>query len=497
MENRPNKIEFSCACGKRFRIPLEHGGRSYTCPACGKAGLAPAVASADTVRSDPTHARPHRVTARASDSRVPGFALKPPATVGQLTLYLVGAWLVIGIVCGLLALFSIYLAVAGLILSTASTAVVGHQIWSLIRARQRVLVKKNVPLLWGFVRLIAWDPVEGVLILRNKSVEFCDDNLEDGRGGVRFLYSILGEELALRAPLEVQTLGFCDEKVLTREYLSVTVRGTMKWRIVDIRKFYLLVSRELRSTTNHNDRETVSPSTRPVITGDESAESAIRRLLRAAIGWMQVLVEEETRAVVSRARSGLLIADRLSQELFTQVYEHPEAESHASTVAQGEMVQRGGAVDGLAAAILDTIARRLEAYGIAVEDVSLQEIKLPDEIMRECIEACRAYYMPTIAKRTASFTLEQLQAQADVIGREAVATREVVAAAPAFTLPDFLSSYLQKRLSPTTHGGGHPEVGLTAAMAAATQAALSAKHETAPMHAHGIPGRPQRHDPPE
>jgi hypothetical protein len=67
--------------------------------------------------------------------------------------------------------------------------------------------------------------------------------------------------------------------------------------------------------------------------------------------------------------------------------------------------------------------------------------------MRECIDACRAYYLPTIAKRKAAFTMENLQAQADVIGKQAVATREVVGAAPAFTLPDFLSQYLSKRLS--------------------------------------------------
>jgi regulator of protease activity HflC (stomatin/prohibitin superfamily) len=304
------------------------------------------------------------------------------------------------------------------------------------------------------VRLIAWDPVEGVLILRNKSVAFCDDNLEDGAGGVRLLYPVLGEELALRAPLEVQTLSFRDENVLTREYLSVTIRGTMKWRIVDLRKFYLLVSRELRSTTNQNDHATVSPSTRTPIVGDSGAEPAIRQLLRAAIAWMQILVEEETRSVVSRARSGLLIADKLAQELFPQPFERPHNDPQTAANGGNGIVEWGGAADGLAGAIHDTIARRLEACGIAVDDVSLQEIKLPDEVMRECIEACKAYYLPTIAKRKAAFTMENLQAQADVIGREALAAREVVGVAPAFTLPDFLSQYLQKRISPGIGGAG-------------------------------------------
>ena len=378
--------------------------------------------------------------------------LKAPSTVGELAVHLVAAWLGIGMLALALSFFSLPAAIAGAILFTVASAATAQQVWVLLRARQRVLASKNVPLLWSFIRLIAWDPVEGVLILRNKRVEFCDDNLEDGCGGVRYLYPVLGEELALRAPLEVQTLSFRDENVLTREYLSVTIRGTMKWRIVDIRKFYLLVSRELRSTTNEDDRESVSRSARPTVSGDVTAESAMRQLLRAAISWMQVLVEEETRTLVSRARSGLLIADRLSQELFPQVYEQPQTASQGSSPTQGSIVEWGGAADGLAGAIHDTIARRLEPYGIAVEDVSLQELRLPDEVMRECIEACKAYYYPTLAKRKAAFALEQLKAQAEVLGSEAVATREIVGVAPAFALPDFLSRFLQQRLRPAGNG---------------------------------------------
>jgi regulator of protease activity HflC (stomatin/prohibitin superfamily) len=321
----------------------------------------------------------------------------------------------------------------------------------MLRARQRVLTTKNVPLLWSFVRLIAWDPIEGVLILRNKTVAFCDDNLEDAAGGVRLLYSIFGEELAIRAPLEVQTLSFRDENVLTREYLSVTIRGTMKWRIVDLKKFYLLVSRERRSTTNHNDHESISASTRAVVSADEGAEPAIRQLLRAAIGWMQVLVEEETRTVVSRAKTGLLIADKLSQDLSPRLYDRPPASTDGPATSDSAAPAWGGAAEGLAGAIHATIAMRLEPYGIAVEDVSLQEIKLPEEVMQECIAAAKSYYFPTIAKRKAAFGYEKLKAQADVIGADAVGTREVVGAAPAFTLPDFLSQYLQKRM-PAAHG---------------------------------------------
>jgi regulator of protease activity HflC (stomatin/prohibitin superfamily) len=382
-----------------------------------------------------------------------------PATFSQLLLYLGAGWLVLCFVALLLCIIS---SILGGLFFLAATLILGYQAWLILSARQRVLASKNVPLLWNAVRLIAWDPVEGVLILKNKTVSFCDDNLEDAAGGVRLLYSILGEEVALRAPLEVQTLAFRDENVLTREYLSVTIRGTMKWRIADLKKFYLLVSRELRSTTNHDDHESISPSARAATTGDADADPAIRQLLRAAISWMQVLVEEETRSVVSKARSGLLIADKLSQELFPHSFDRSHGEASA---ASGEAVpDTGGAADGLAGAIHDTIARRLEPYGIAVEDVSLQEIRLPEEVMQECVEACKSYYLPTIAKRKAAFVKENLAAQAEVIGPEAVATREVVSAAPAFTLPDFLSQFLQKRL---TAAGNAPALGSDASAAVA------------------------------
>jgi regulator of protease activity HflC (stomatin/prohibitin superfamily) len=357
----------------------------------------------------------------------------------------------------IISLFSIYAEVGALVLWLVFSAVAAREVWRLMRARQLVLVQKDVPLLWGLVRLIAWDPVEGVLILRNKSIAFSDDDLQDAQGGVRLLYPLLGEELALRVPLEVQTLRFEDENVLTREYLSVTIRGTMKWRIVDIRKFYLLVSRELRSTTDHNDRVSLSPSTRPLSSGDAADGSTIDRLLSAVIQWMRILAEEQTRFVVSRARSGLLIADRLSQQFI-----NPASVGAAGMTPGGANEEWGSTADGLAGAIHDTIAHRLDGYGIAVEDVSLQEIKLPQGIIDECVAAAQSYYLPLRGQREAMQKVAELRAQAEVLGPDAIAAREVVQGAPPFAIADFLTAFLQKRLS-----GGGGEAGSSASNAGA------------------------------
>ena len=377
-----------------------------------------------------------------------GGWLKAPSTFGQLLVYLLAAWGTITFLLLILSLFTFYTKYIAMALFLVVTGATLQEMWKLLRSRQLVLIRKDVPILWGFVRLIAWDPVEGVLILQNKNVGFSDDDLQDGRGGVRFIYPILGEELALRVPLEVQTLRFRDENVMTREYLSVTIKGTMKWRIVDIKKFYLLVSRELRETDDHNERVKITPTTRPLSSGDENAESMIGQLLRAAIEWMRILAEEQTRIVVSHASSGLLIADQLSQDFTPQSSGKPRTEAAPDASKQGARGEWGGAADGLAAAIHDTIANRLEGFGIAVDDVSLQEIKLPQEVIDECINACKAYYYPVRAQRQASFKGAEMQAQADVMGREAFATREIVGAAPAFGVADFLSKFLNERLAP-------------------------------------------------
>lgn len=398
-------------------------------------------------------------------ARTTSAALKLPSTVSHLFFQMMLVWIGIGIIAAILSLFNIWIALLGLVIFIAATVAVAQQTWVLLRARQTVLAKKDIPLLWGLVRLIAWDPVEGVLILRNKNIEFSDHDLEDAQGGVRFLYPILGEELALRIPLEVQTLRFADENVMTREYLAVSIKGTMKWRIRDIRKFYLFVSRELRSTTDRGGHVSLTPTTRSTPSGDDDTISTIGRLLNAAIEWMRVLAEEQTRLIVSRSRSGLLMAERISQEIGPVAGELPQTRP-------GEW--EGGA-DGLADSIHVTLAQRLEEFGISVVDVSLQEIKLPEEIVRECIAACRAYYFPALARREAAFEGAKLKAQAEAIGQEAVATREVLSAAPRYGVADFVSQFLDKRLSNVS---GAIAGGIAAAAIGASAAGLPAKKKS-------------------
>ncbi len=427
-----------------------------------------AAGAASTPALPPVGTRVHEhghVIEQPPARRLPTW-LRVPTTIGELVAYIGVAWLAATVVLLFLSLFSTLMSFLSVLLFLTITCGAAYQVFLLLRARQRVLVDKDIPLLWGSVRLVAWDPVEGVLFLVNKSIGFYDDSLHDGRGGVRLIYPFFGEELALRVPLEVQTLQFFDQNVMTREYLSVNVHGTLKWRLTDIRKFYLLLSRELRNTTDEHKQNaepghTSSPAERQTIRSERSVEASVSKKVCLAIMWLRVLAEEQTRTVISRVSSGLLIADRLADEL-PEIKAAVARDRSMLTALAADTPNTcdanwTGAADGLARSIYDTLDKRVAPYGIHIEEVSLQEIKLPPEIVRACVEAAQTAYLPLLAQRRAAADVAtkraNLAAEVELLGREMVGTREVVGAAPAFALADFLSNFLSKGLNRQTAVG--------------------------------------------
>lgn len=425
-------ISFTCSCGKRLMARADQSGRCYACPGCGSPVTVPQFGAAP---------QPIQVTAptAATDNDPPGGLFKVPTTAGELAIAMFIAWSAISFVSLLLLFFGRVASLVGFVTFCLVTLAALHQAWVLVTARQRVLTDKDVPLVYGMLRLIAWDPTEGVLILKNKTVHFTDDDLHDGKGGVKFIYPMLGEELALRVPLEVQTLAFTDTNVLTREYLNLSIRATMKWRIVDIQKFYLLVSRELR-TTSEKQGEMQELAQTAQRAAKVNSNRMVVQLMNASVEWLRGLAQEQTRLVVSRVRSGLLIADRLMADV-------PEVRGVDVLSAATEF---GGATDGLASAIHQTLSERLKDFGIAVVDVTLQEIKLPEEIVKQCVEAAKTAYVPLMSKRNATQRQAELKVEVDLLGRDAVAAREVIVNAPAYALRDFLSEFIAKTAKPTT-----------------------------------------------
>jgi regulator of protease activity HflC (stomatin/prohibitin superfamily) len=306
------------------------------------------------------------------------------------------------------------------LLLVGGTVYVVCLLFQLLSAKGRVLAAQEVPLWHGSAKLVSWNPNEGVLFLKNKQIDFVDNNPHDG-GGIRVVYQHLGEELALRVPLEIQTLSFTDTEVLTREYMPLTIQGTLYWKVVDLSLFYLLISKEVHSASDRGTHSIGVTGPRPQF---EAAES-----------WLRLMAEERTRTIVSRVGTGLLIADRLASEL-------PQALPGAGTLLGGGRESPAGyrsATDNLANTLKADLEAGVREYGLEIHRVALQEVKLPAEIYAAAVGACRSAYLPLKAQAEALARKLQLQAEVDVIGRDAVGMKEIAASIPALAFQEFLA----------------------------------------------------------
>jgi regulator of protease activity HflC (stomatin/prohibitin superfamily) len=310
-------------------------------------------------------------------------------------------------------------AVVGGLLAVLGTIYVSYSVVRLLLTKSRVLREQEISLWAGHAKMVSWNPTEGVIFLKNKEFEFVDDDLLDG-GGIRVIYPLLGEELVMRVPLEVQTLTFRDTDVLTKEYMPLTIQGTIYWKVTDLRSFYLYISKEVHKASDTGAHSVDAPGRRPQL---EVAEQ-----------WLRLMAEETTRSVVSRIGTGLLIADQLVTDLPKTL---PEAASIIGLAPQSSATYRT-VTDSLAETIRTNVDAGVRNYGIDVHRVQLQEVKLPPEIYAAAVDACKSAYLPLKAHAEGLSKKLSLQAEADVLGTDALALREIAGNIPAFALQDFL-----------------------------------------------------------
>ena len=302
----------------------------------------------------------------------------------------------------------------------------------LFKAKRNALRGQPVSFWKGLAEIVAWNPTEGVLFLKNKNIHFVDSNPDDG-GGIHVLFPHLGEELALRVPLEIQTLSFEDKEILTKEYMPLAIRGTMYWRVVDLGKFYLLVSKEIHFANDTGKHGVRTSATRPKF---EVAEY-----------WLRSMAEEKTRTIVSQLGTGLLMADKLLSDLPAVLNNQGETLFGGAT-SQPSAANRS-TTEGLANAIKTEFSASASDFGLEIHRVALQEVKLPPEIYAAAVAACKSAYLPIKAKAEAMERKIKLQAEADVIGKEATAMVEIAKSMPAPAFPSNVSALaLQEVLAP-------------------------------------------------
>ncbi len=252
--------------------------------------------------------------------------------------------------------------------------------------------KSEVQLLGGWVKLILWQPNEGIIILRNKKVIYED---KEGCGGTKFIFPIQGDELRARIPLTIKMLTWEDDKILTRESLQIHMKVVIWWNVSDIIKF-----------TFDIDESVHLKEKRKEIASLDSSES-----------WLMALTESTIRVLASRASATQLVTSVTAGYLNVH---HQDGQADSDNAA----IQT----------ISETIAKELHAelnqkvspYGININHLEIQAIRLSNEVQEAINKVWLSFLKPVQSEQEAKARQIELEATARVLGTDTTSLIEVL-----------------------------------------------------------------------
>jgi len=406
-------IIIECNCGRKIRVRARHAGRKVRCSGCKQPVQIPAL---DLGQMDDHNAG----------------SSEPPAwdNLGDLITWIFLTWVVVtgvvtaSCVVASLATTVVFVVFGGMLFAGGMIVVRLY----LVKSSAISHNEKSRNVLFGFGKMVLWEPTEGVVFLKNKQIQAVDNNPNDG-GGIRILFPTLGEQLSLRVPLTVQSNVFTDHNVFTKDYLPVTIRMAIWWRLTDLEKYYLSISQNVGYVSDQGSDDWDDK--------DDGPRRSPAGQLGMAKSWIAMMAESVGRRELAKTSTAFLVGSQITSELPHDI--------------QNRIPGAGGSEEALKTyqATTDVLAKRLELgirskveeYGLDVDRVELQEVRLPKQIHNAAVEACAVAFLPAKAEREAAARKIQLQADAEVLGSDAVALREVLGEADGMSflgVPDFL-----------------------------------------------------------
>ena len=262
----------------------------------------------------------------------------------------------------------------------------------------------------GRVKLILWEPNEGIVVLRNKKVHFTDIT---GTGGRKYIFPIIGEELRARVPLAIRFLIWEDEEVLTRESLQAHIRVAIWWKVADIVKYVFDIDRSIHINEQH---DTVN-------------------VVEASEIWLKALAESTLRVLVSRASIAQLISAAATRYL--------EVASHMEERQAMELDSVSTIAETIATRLHEELTNKVLSYGIGINRVEIQEVRLPIEVQQSVNKVWMAFLKPIQSEQEARARQIELETAAKVLGTDVVALNELLKnfqGSTFYTLPPFLQS---------------------------------------------------------
>lgn len=231
---------------------------------------------------------------------------------------------------------------------------------------------KEVDIFGGMMKLILWEPNEGLVILKNKQVS---EVINEEGGGRKYIYPILGEELWARVSLAQHMLTWEDKNVLTGESLQLRIKVAIWWQIVEVNKYVFKIS-HLDSVSRYK-------------------KSA---LLHTTNTWLQTLTESTLRALASEMNVASLIL--------------PNAGAHQ------EINPRDLIPEAFVSRLRSTIAEKAEDYGIQVHRAEIQEVSLPEDVQQAIRDTWTAKLRPLQSESEARAKQIEIEALIQSLGRK-------------------------------------------------------------------------------
>lgn len=252
--------------------------------------------------------------------------------------------------------------------------------------------KSEMNIFGGWLKLILWQPNEGIVVLRNKSVHFID---QLGKGGTKLIFPIRGDEVRARIPLAIRFITWQDEKVLTRESLQAMVKVVVWWRVTDIVSYVFEIHRSINVEGNQEDIG----------------------LLQSSEAWLMAITESTIRILISRASVAQLISADAPHYLRGE-----KGDAAGTTDDEGTSTN----AETIAFQLHAELSKKVSGYGISINRVEIQEVHVSAEVQEAINRVRLAFLKPVQSQQEAKARQIELEASARVLGTDAVALIEIL-----------------------------------------------------------------------
>lgn len=325
-----------------------------------------------------------------------------------------------------------------LVLSVMLACVTAKVVVDLLTAKARAIEHgyREVTLFFRCVRLILWEQNEGLVLLRDKKIRDVIYGPEQG-GGTKFIFPIVGDEVKVHVPLTLQMSTFEDRNVSTRDGVQLFVKIAFWWRLKDkagLKKFYLLVDREVRQSTD-TGAERVRDYNPPPL--PNRRKEPRRGELDATERWMRTILESITRK-------------HISQQSFAFVLSN-EASAYLQVNHQASPTPMPATPNQLGSFLQTALDQEAGAYGVTVERIEVQEVRLPDEIQRKIERVLIAALTPAesghLAKAREMEIRAELETIKNILGGDAAAVGHVMGKMAGMRIVGGLPETLQKMIT--------------------------------------------------